>query len=67
MISYYDFWLQVANTFDLDKKLIIPRKHKIDSDPRPFRGGLSIRKAKRMGMPLFSSIDGLKLIKENMK
>jgi len=66
MFSYYEFWLQVANILGYDNKLIIPRKHKIKDHPRPFKGGLNVDKAKKMGVPLFSSIDGLKLIKDKV-
>jgi dTDP-4-dehydrorhamnose reductase len=64
-LSYYNFWIQIAKTFGIDEKRIIPRKHEIKDYPRPFRGGLSVRKAKRLGVPLYSANDGLKLIKEN--
>ena len=66
-LSYYNFWLQAANILGLDEKRIIPRKYKIDDYPRPFRGGLNVRKAKKLGVPLYSAVDGLKVIKENMK
>ncbi len=65
-LSYYDFWLQAANILGLDEKRIIPRKHKIDDYPRPFRGGLNVKKAKKLGVPLYSAIDGLKEMKEQL-
>jgi dTDP-4-dehydrorhamnose reductase len=61
-LSYYDFWLQATNILGFDVQRVIPRKHKIKEVPRPFRGGLSVRKAKKLGVPLYSSIDGLKNI-----
>ncbi len=66
MLSYYHFWLQAANILGLDEKRIIPHKHKIDDYPRPFRGGLNVKKAKKLGVPLYSAVDGLKAMKESM-
>jgi dTDP-4-dehydrorhamnose reductase len=65
-LSYYDFWIQVAKTFGIGEKRIKPRKHEIEDYPRPFRGGLNVKKAKKLGVPLYSANDGLKLIKEKM-
>jgi dTDP-4-dehydrorhamnose reductase len=64
--SYYDFWIQIARVFGIDEKRIISRSKEIQDYPRPFRGGLNVRKARKMGVPLYSANDGLKLIKENM-
>jgi dTDP-4-dehydrorhamnose reductase len=64
--SYYDFWIQVARVFGIDEKRIEPRKHEIEDYPRPFRGGLNVNKARKMGVPLYSAIDGLELIKESL-
>jgi len=65
-LSYYDFWLQVCNVFGLDVQLLKPRTHKIDDHPRPFRGGLNVKKAKKLGMPTYSAVDGLKLMKREL-
>lgn len=62
-LSYYDFWLQVGNVMDLDVQKIKPRTHKIDDYPRPFRGGLNTKKAQKMGMKIYSALDGLKMMK----
>jgi dTDP-4-dehydrorhamnose reductase len=64
--SYYDFWIQAARVFGLDETLIIPRKKEIKDYPRPFRGGLNSKKAKNLGVPLYSAVDGLELIKEQL-
>ena len=66
MLSYYDFWVQAAHIFGFDAKRIIARKHEIDDYPRPFRGGLAVKKAEKLGVPLYSAIDGLKMIKETL-
>ena len=65
-LSYYDFWLQVCNILELDINKLKPRTHKIKDHPRPFRGGLSVRKAERMGMKIYSAADGLKAIKREL-
>jgi len=61
-LSYYQFWQQLARAFGIDENLVKPRKHEIEDYPRPFRGGLSVSKAKGMGMPLYSAWDGLQEI-----
>lgn len=65
-LSYYDFWVWVAKVFGMDESRIIPRKNEIPENPRPFRGGLNVKKAKKLGVPLYSANDGLKLIKERL-
>jgi len=62
-LSYYQFYQWVAKIFDLDEKLIVPRKHEIDLAPRPFRGGLNTRLARKLGVPLYSAVDGLEKIR----
>lgn len=61
LMSRYEFALAIADEFGLDKKLIHPVK-KIDSwiAPRPTKGGLRVRLAKSLGIPLYSILDGLK-------
>jgi dTDP-4-dehydrorhamnose reductase len=65
-LSYYDFWVWAAKMLGLDENRIIPRKHEIDEYPRPFRGGLNVKKAKKLGVPLYSVIDGLKAVKDEL-
>ena len=65
--SYYDFWVKACKILGLDEKLVTPRTHKIEDTPRPFRGGLSIGKAQKIGMKAYSAVDGLKLIKQEMR
>jgi dTDP-4-dehydrorhamnose reductase len=63
-LSYYDFWVRAAKMLGLDESRIIARKHEIEDYPRPFRGGLNVKKAKKLGVPLYSVVDGLEAIKE---
>jgi dTDP-4-dehydrorhamnose reductase len=62
-INYYHFWQMVAEEFGYDKKLIVSRSHKIDLAPRPFRGGLNTHLAKKLGVPLYSALEGIKEMK----
>lgn len=59
-VSYFRFWQTAANILGFDENRIIGRKVEIPETPRPFRGGLSTRKAKKLGVPLYSYTDGLK-------
>lgn len=65
-MSYYQFWVQAARVLGIDEKLILPRNHEIEDYPRPFLGGLNVDKAKKLGMPMFSVIDGLNLVKNGI-
>lgn len=65
-LSYFDFWLQASRILGLDEQRIIGRTHEIEDYPRPFRGGLGVRRAKKLGVPLYSVVDGLKAIKEEL-
>lgn len=56
----------MCNILELDINKLKPRTHKIKDHPRPFRGGLSVRKAERMGMKIYSAADGLKAIKREL-
>jgi dTDP-4-dehydrorhamnose reductase len=65
--SYHRFWQAISKEFQLDDKNVIPRKHEIDLPPRPFRGGLNTGLAKKLGVPLYSAIDGIRKIKNEKK
>jgi dTDP-4-dehydrorhamnose reductase len=58
-MSYYDFWLAIADKFGIDKKLIIPRRYKIDAAPRPFKVKLSTSLAQQYGVPIYSTSMGI--------
>ena len=65
-LSYYMFWANMHRYLGLPGK-IKPRNFQLKNEaPRPFRGGLDIRKAKRMGFPLHRVEDGFELIKEGV-
>jgi len=64
--SYYLFWMVMQKELGLPGKLI-PRMHELkDADPRPFRGGLCIDRAKKLGIPIYTIVDGAKLLAQGI-
>ena len=63
-MNYYQFWYLTCEVFGIDKYLVRARNYKIDASPRPFRGGLEIRKAMRMGLPVYSAKEGLEAMRD---
>ena len=60
--SYFGFFYQAAMKMGLSAELVSSRNYKLkDSVPRPFRGGLNVTAARKLGVPLYSYLDGLKL------
>lgn len=69
--SYYTFWTMIAREFWIPVGQITKRDYTleekgIDVAPRPFRCGLDISKAEKLGIPIYSATDGIKLIKEQV-
>ena len=69
--SYYTFWTMVAREFWIPVERVIKRDYTleekgIDVAPRPFRCGLDVSKAEKLGIPIYSATDGIKLIKEQV-
>ena len=65
--SYYRFWYLVATTFGLDTDLIESRDVEIKDYPRPFKCGLNTNIAQKLGVPIYSAIDGIKEIRDEEK
>ena len=64
-MSYYYFWVQAAKCLDFDEKVIVKRDYELkDKTPRPFKGGLDTKLSQRLGMPQYSAVDGLYIVKE---
>lgn len=65
VITRYEFALMVASVFGLDKDLLIPVTNKQvpgwEAD-RPTRAGLKVTSAKRMKVPIYSILDGLRAL-----
>jgi dTDP-4-dehydrorhamnose reductase len=65
ILSYSEFWKRICRVFEIDESLIQVRRKKLkDATPRPFRAGLNTSEAKKLGIPLYSALDGIKEIKE---
>ena len=66
VISRYEFALMIASVFYLDKQLLNPVE-KVQGwiAPRPKKGGLRVDLARKLGLPIYSIIDGLKAHREN--
>lgn len=62
--SYYRFWYLIATTFGLNEHLVVSRDVEIEDYPRPFKAGLNIRIAQKLGIPTYSAIDGIKEIRD---
>lgn len=67
--SYYTFWSMMQNCLGLGG-IVIPRRIRLNPatvSPRPFRGGLNVRYAKKLGIPLGSLQDAISDLKERIK
>ena len=59
-MSYYRFWQKIAKKFSIPEDRITERKHKLKGVvDRPFRGGLNVSLAKKLGLPLYSADEGI--------
>jgi dTDP-4-dehydrorhamnose reductase len=63
-MSYAQFWDKARLVLGLDGKVEYRNIELKDASPRPFKGGLNVGAAKKLGVPLYSAIDGLYLVKE---
>ena len=62
VMSRYDFALMLANVFELSTDHLFPCKNKDIAEwvaPRPTKGGLKVKKAQKLGIPLYSTLEGL--------
>jgi dTDP-4-dehydrorhamnose reductase len=64
--SYADFWQAIAGHFNYGTSLVGGRSYDIGGINRPRRGGLDVSLSKRLGLPLYSTLDGILAIKEIM-
>lgn len=58
-LSRYEWGRKIAGVFRHDPDLIKPTSEIAGAAPRPLNGGLSVKKAERLGLPIYSPIDGL--------
>lgn len=59
VISRYDFAVMIARMFGYDPNQISPIKNAPGIAKRPKQGGLKVGLAKKLNIPLFSTLDGL--------
>lgn len=63
IMTHYMFYCVVAIRFDLDPNLLKARNYYTKSQaPRPRRCGLNVRLARSLGVPLYSTHDGVHLL-----
>jgi dTDP-4-dehydrorhamnose reductase len=67
VLSRYEFALMIANIFGYDPRLILPTMEIKGAAPRPRNAGLKVDLAQKIGLPIYSVMDGLTEMKERMK
>jgi dTDP-4-dehydrorhamnose reductase len=67
IMSRYDFAIMIANVWELDTGLIQPTKEVPGEAHRPLLGGLKTTLAKRLGLPIYTTLDGLRSMKIRME
>ena len=68
VLSRYDFAIMIGNAFGYDVNLCIPTKDENGSGiRRPRKAGLKVDLAKKIGLPIYSVIDGLRLMQGENK
>ena len=68
VISRYEFALMIADVFGLDKKKIKPCRNKDVPGwvaERPKKGGLKVKLAQKMGLPIYTILEGLQDAKKH--
>lgn len=66
VVSWYDFVIDLADTFGYDKRCIVPKtRNDISFAPRPHKAGLDVSLSAKLGLPQFSYLDGLRYMKGN--
>lgn len=65
-LTRYDFALMIASIFGYDKEMIIPSKKKFWVGNRPKKGGFKVTLAEKLGLPIYSVIEGLGQYKHDL-
>lgn len=63
-LSRYDWGRTIARHFGADPDIIVPTQTIKGKAQRPLRGGLNVNNAQKLGLPIYSPIDGLRGISE---
>jgi len=64
IVNRYEFALMIASVFGHDPRRIVPTTKKFGVADRPSKGGLKVDLAKKLGLPIYSILDGLKNLHE---
>ena len=67
VLTRYEFALMIAGVFGYNKEQIIPTKEIFGAGNRPAKGGLKTKLAEKLGLPIYSVLDGLKAYKEALE
>jgi dTDP-4-dehydrorhamnose reductase len=63
IMTHYMFFCAVARKFDIDLELITPKdRYTKEKAPRPKRCGLNVRMSRTLGVPLYSTHEGIELL-----
>lgn len=69
VISRYEFALMICSVFNMDNNLVIPvNSSEIEGwvAKRPVKGGLQTKLARKMNVPIYSILDGLNALKDEL-
>lgn len=60
-VSWFDFMSCIAENYSINEEQVMPRSTEIKGlAPRPYRAGLNVNLSKRLGLPQYGYVDGIK-------
>ena len=65
-MTRYEFALMIANVFGYDKRFVMPTSELFGAGNRPAKGGLKTKLAEKLGLPIYSVVDGLEQYKKDL-
>lgn len=65
-LTRYDFALMIAAIFGYDKEMVIPSRKDFWVGGRPKKGGFKVNLAEKLGLPIYSVIEGLEQYKKDL-
>jgi len=66
-LSRYEFALAIAGVFGYDKELIVPSNKTFWQGNRPKKAGFKTTLAEKLGLPIYSVVEGLKQYKKDLE
>lgn len=67
VMTRYEFALMIANVFGYDTANIIPTNKNFGAGNRPTKGGLKTKLAEKLGLPIYSTLEGLQQYKKDLE